>query len=67
MKFGGLLTEQNQIVSYASCDHCNTVYQDDCRYAGSLKCPCGNTVVVRGLTREQAKELVDDEYKELLA
>lgn len=67
MKYGGMLTKSPKRESYAKCGSCDIIYQDEAAAYGSIQCPECGEAVERGLTREQAKELADENYKELFS
>ena len=65
--FGGLISKVEQKEEFGICDVCQKVYQLDVSFC-SLSCPCCKTNAIRrGLTRAEAKNLLDHEYKELLS
>lgn len=65
--FGGMLTELVKITTYAVCHNCKKVYQDDAPQYGSLMCPICRNAVERGVTKENARNMLDDNHKELLS
>ena len=66
MKYGGFLSRLPQKDSYAFCSKCELVFRDDIPVSGSIKCPHCGLAVVRGLDEKQAKEKLDNEYKDFL-
>lgn len=66
MKFGGKLTEADVGESYAVCRDCETVYRDDCREFGTIRCPVCRDALERGLSRERAVSLLDVSEKRRL-
>lgn len=70
MRYGGVLQqiEAEKKVRYIVCTTCDVIYEDSPgNLRSSTKCPeCGNDMK-RGITREEAKELADDKYKELFS
>lgn len=67
MKFGGMLSETTPVETYAVCTACGIVYKNDLR-SSMIKCPkdCGCYLEL-GKTKEEARDLLDDKYKELLS
>lgn len=65
--FGGMLTELSRTKTYAVCHKCKKVYQDDAPQYGALMCPICLYAVERGLTKENARNMLDETHKELLS
>lgn len=68
MKYGGILSKVKTEKTYAICSFCKLVYQDDMiiGYYYGVRCPKCKVGVTRGLTKEEALELLDESHKELL-
>lgn len=67
MRYGGVLSKIARREKFASCKKCEVVYQDDAPQGGIVDCPYCECAVVRGLTRKEAKDLLDDNQKEILS
>lgn len=69
MKWGGVLIKPGdpEIVWYAMCPMCCIVFQDNVASGVKVACPKCAIPVVRGLTKEKAREQLDEDLKEILA
>ena len=58
--YKGCLTAVRSKDTFAVCNRCRHIYQDDLPLLGSITCPNCSDALHRGLTHEQAEEKIQD-------